>query len=268
MDLVLASAAAATAAGLAVPADATSRMWRRSSSPVAPYSAAWSRLGVVAIAVTVAAMAVLLWRPAPQHLVVVATAAGVAWSGSVLVRRGRRRARRAIRRQQAVDICDGLVTELRAGQPPSRALAWVARSWPDLERASTTAELGGDVPSAMRALAARPGAEPFARIAAGWAVAERSGAGLADVLDRMARSLRDDEDVRREISASLGPTRATGRLLAVLPVFGLGLGYTMGADPLAVLVGSMLGAGCLAAGAALAVGGVFWVERLADRAEP
>ncbi len=266
MDLLLASVAAATAAGLAVPADATARLLARSSPPGAPYSAAWFRLGVVAMAVSAVAMAVPLL--APHHLVVGATAAGVAWSGWVLVRRGRNRARRAIRRQQAVDMCDGLVTELRAGQPPSRALAWVARSWPDLERASTTAGLGGDVPAAMRALAARPGAEPLARIAAGWAVAERSGAGLADVLDRMAHSLRDDEDVRREISASLGPTRATGRLLAVLPVFGLGLGYTMGADPLAVLIGSMLGAMCLAAGAALAVGGLFWVERIADRAEP
>jgi hypothetical protein len=34
------------------------------------------------------------------------------------------------------------------------------------------------------------------------------------------------------------------------------------------LVGSTLGALCLAAGAALAVGGLFWVERIADRAEP
>jgi tight adherence protein B len=268
MDLLLASVATAAAAGLAVPADATARLGVRSSPPGVPYSAAWFRLGVMAIAVTVVAMAVPLLRPAPHHLVVAATVAGVAWSGWVLARRGRRRARRAIRRQQAVDMCDGLVTELRAGQPPSRALAWVARSWPDLERASTTAGLGGDVPAALRALAARPGAEPLARIAAGWAVAERSGAGLADVLDRMTQSLRDDEDVRREISASLGPTRATGRLLALLPVFGLGLGYTMGADPVAVLVGSMLGAMCLAAGAALAVGGLFWVERIADRAEP
>jgi tight adherence protein B len=267
MDLLLAIVAAATAATLMLPADARSglRRWRPTSSP---HHAPWRRFGLPALAVPVLAIVVPRLRPSPHHVLVAATVIAVVWSGMVLARRGRQRARRASRRQQAVDICDALVTELRSGQPPGRALAWVARSWPDVERAGSIAGLGGDVPGALRQLASRPGAEPLARIAAGWEVAHRSGAGLADVLDRLSRSLRDDEDVRREISASLGPTRATARLLAVLPAFGLGLGYTMGADPLGVLIGSTLGAMCLTVGAALAVGGLLWVERIADRAEP
>lgn len=267
MDLMLAIVAAAAAATLMLPADARSGLgqWHPTS---ATHHAPFLRLGMPALAVLVLAVAIPMLRPEPHHVLVAATAIAAVWSGLVLARRERHRARHASRRQQAVDICDALVTELRSGQPPGRALAWVARSWPDVERASTIAGLGGDVPGALRQLASRPGAEPLARIAAGWEVAHRSGAGLADVLDRLSRSLRDDEDVRREISASLGPTRATARLLAVLPAFGLGLGYTMGANPLGVLVGSTLGAMCLAAGAALAVGGLFWVERIADRAEP
>ena len=266
-DLILAIAAAATAAALLLPADARSGLsrWIPSSSP---RHARRLRLGTLVLAVVVLAIAVPMLRPSPHHALVAATAIAVAWSAMVLARRGRRRTRRATRRLQAVDICDALVTELRSGQPPGRALTWVARSWPDVGHASSIAELGGDVPAALRQLAGRPGSEPLARIAAGWEVAHRSGAGLADVLDRLSRSLRDDEDVRREINASLGPTRATARLLAVLPVFGLGLGYTMGADPLGVLIGSTLGAMCLAAGAVLAVAGLFWVEHIADRAEP
>jgi tight adherence protein B len=83
----------------------------------------------------------------------------------------------------------------------------------------------------------------------------------------LSRALRDDDDVRREVAASLGPTRATGRLLAILPVFGLGLGYSMGADPLSVLLGTTFGSLCLAAGASLAAGGLLWIDRIADRAE-
>ena len=267
MDLLLAVVAAAAATTLMLPTDARSGLhqWRPGS---ANRQTPWLRMGVPALAVLMLPIAMPMLRPEPHHVLVVATAIAAVWSGLVLARRERQRALRASRRQQAVDICDALVTELRSGQSPGRALAWVAHSWPDVERASTIAGLGGDVPGALRRLASRSGAEPLARIAAGWEVAHRSGAGLADVLDRLSRSLRDDEDIRREISASLGPTRATARLLAVLPAFGLGLGYTMGADPLRVLVGSTVGALCLAAGAALAVGGLFWVEHIADRAEP
>jgi tight adherence protein B len=104
-------------------------------------------------------------------------------------------------------------------------------------------------------------------VAAGWEVASRSGAGLADVLDRLSGVLRTDEDVRREVAANLASPRATATMLAVLPVFGIGLGTAIGADPAGVLLGTMLGACCLAAGCLLAVAGLFWVERIVDRAE-
>jgi tight adherence protein B len=225
-------------------------------------------LGVSAVVVAGGVVAMPMIRPAPHLLLVAIVAAGAAVAGVALLRRARGRARRATRRREVVDLCDGLVAELRAGQPPSRALAWLTRTWPELERTTALARMGGDVPAALRRVAAHPGAEPFGQIAAGWQVAQRSGASLADVLDRLSRSLRDDEDVRREVTASLGPTRATARLLAVLPLFGLGLGVTMGADPLSVLVGSTIGSICLATGAALAIAGLFWVERIADRADP
>ncbi len=116
-------------------------------------------------------------------------------------------------------------------------------------------------------MAHQAGFEPLAHIAAGWEVSHRSGAGLADVLDRLSLSLRDDEDVRLEVAGALGPPRATARLLAALPIFGALLGIGLGADPVGVLLGSMLGAGCLAVGAALAITGLFWVERIAAAAE-
>lgn len=132
---------------------------------------------------------------------------------------------------------------------------------------ASTARMGGDVPAALRNMSLRPGAEPFAQVAAGWDVAYRSGAGLADVIDRLSLTLRSDEDVRLEIAGALGPPRATARLLAVLPLFGAGLGVSLGGDPFGVLFGSMFGALCLAGGSVLALTGLFWVEHLAAKAE-
>lgn len=266
MALTVALLAAGAAAWLVVPGPGRAHPDPPDDGVARPLR--WWSAFAVAVLVTGWALTVPNIAPAPSLFVVAATAAGVIWSAAVLVRRTRRRSRRDARRREVVDLCDGLVAELQAGQPPSRALSWMARSWPDLERTSALAGMGGDVPVAMRRAARRPGTEPLAQIAAGWQVAHRSGAGLADILDRLSRSLRDDEDVRREVSASLGPTRATGRLLAILPLFGLGLGVAMGADPLSVLLGSTIGSICLASGAALAVGGLFWVERIVDRADP
>jgi tight adherence protein B len=267
--LALAAIAAAVAAWLGTPNRIRSR-WRRlgGDSTPAPYA---RRLRVVApavLAVGVGVVALPAARPAPHHLLILVTMAGVVWAGVVLAGRGRRSAQLAADRRRVVEMCDAMVSELRAGQPPSRALAWVAGGWPELAATSSLAGMGGDVPAALRTVAAQSGVAPLAQVAAAWDVAHRSGAGLADVLDRLSLTLREDEDVRREITASLGSTRATGRLLAVLPLFGLGLGLAMGADPLAVLLGSTFGAFCLAVGAGLATVGVFWVERIADRAEP
>jgi len=267
VTLTLAVVAASLAAWLVSPAHGRPKPLR-DADPRKPGIRLARSLGPAAVVLACGATVQPALRPAPHLLVVAATAAALAWSGAVLVRRGRSRSGRAARRRDVVDLCDGLVAELRSGQPPDRALSWVAGGWPELKQAGALSRLGGDVPAAMRQLARRPGAEPFGQVAAGWQVAQRTGASLADVLDRLTRSLRDDEDVRREVAASLGPTRATGRLLAALPLFGLGLGLAMGADPLSVLLGSTFGAICLALGSALAMTGLFWVERIADRADP
>jgi tight adherence protein B len=264
MDIVVAMIASSLAAMLVLPNDGRTALARLTGSTPTVRRPGWV-IGFLVLAGCVVLLPEV--RPAPHHVIVAVTAAGVVAAGVVLVRRGRKRASRAVARRRVVDMCDALVAELHAGQPPSRALAWIARSWPDLEAASAVARLGGDVPTALRQAARLPGAESVGQIAVGWDVAHRSGARLADVLDRLSRALRDDDDVRREVAAALGPTRATGRLLAFLPVFGLGLGYSMGADPLAVLLDTTFGSICLAAGAALAVGGLLWIDRIADRAE-
>lgn len=214
-------------------------------------------------------VAVVLHQAAGQpHLAVLGvTAVAVGWAATTLWRRSRARGERHARRSRVVGLCDALTAELQSGAPPPVALATVAHEWPELRPVRDAADLGADVPAVFRRLAGRPGGEPLAAVAAGWEVATRSGAGLAKVLDRIAAVLRDDQDVRREVTASLASPRATALMLAVLPLFGLGLGTSIGADPLGVLLESLPGALCLALGCALAVGGLFWVERIADRAE-
>jgi tight adherence protein B len=215
--------------------------------------------------------------PALGGLVLVGAASGWWWlvppalvAGFLADRvlgRWRVRRARAERRQMVLEVCDAVAAELRAGMPTDVAVAHATQGWPELEPVAATSRLGGDLPSALHQAARQPGASGLDAMAASWEVSTRSGAPLADVLDRVAAGLRDDEEALAEVTAALGPPRATAKMLAVLPVLGVGLGMSMGADPLAFLLGSPLGLGCLGLGVLLALVGLWWVEQLAAAVE-
>ncbi len=210
------------------------------------------------------------WLAVVGTLLPIAFGLGGLMAGIVLRRvvrdvsmRGQRRARQVA----VIEVCDALSAELRAGLPALQVLerSFVTRAeWASVVSA---ARLGGDVPEAIRRAATAQGAEGLRAVAAGWEVAHQSGAALATVLERIAAGLRSDDEARSEVTACLGPPRATARLLAVLPVFGLALGSSMGARPITFLLSTNVGLLCLGLGSALACLGIFWVERLAASAE-
>lgn len=104
-------------------------------------------------------------------------------------------------------------------------------------------------------------------LAACWQVSERTGAPLAEVLERFARYLENDIDLLQMREAAMGGPKATGRILSWLPLLGLGLGLVMGTDPLGVLFGSVFGALICCVGLTLALVGSRWTARLICRAE-
>ncbi len=210
--------------------------------------------------------AVALLGRAGVSFTAMVVAAGVAVV--VLWLRGRARRRREGRRLhgEIAAACEALASELASGTPASLAVGRVAVDFAVLAPVASQARLGGDVVTALRSASEPPGAEGLRDVAAAWAVSARTGASQAAVLDRVAETLREHDDLLREVDAALGSPRATARLLAVLPLFALALGWALGGDPFGFLLGGGLGSWCLAGGAALAVAGVVWVERLTESA--
>jgi tight adherence protein B len=180
----------------------------------------------------------------------------------LLAARRRDRAAADVRRR-VIDLCDALEAELAAGQTSAAALDHAAAEWPHVTTAARAAATGGDVPAALRSLAALPGAEALRVVAAAWQVAHRTGHGLADVLGRVAADLRAAEQTRRIVAGELASARATARLLAGLPLLALLLGSGAGADPWQFLLRQPLGLCCLAAGLAFGYAGLAWIESLA-----
>lgn len=217
---------------------------------------------VVAVVGAGAAVLVLLDGHA---LVLGVIAVAVAAAGSREVVRRRRRAEAARRADQVLAACEALAAELHAGQPPVAALAGAVDDWPELAGVAAAAELGADVPSSLRALAARPGAGQARVVAAAWQVGHRTGAAPAAVLEAAAGQLRADRATARVVATELAAAQATARLLAVLPLGVLLLGGGLGGDPLGVLLTTTPGLVCLSAGLGLEYVGLVWLGRIGDR---
>ncbi|TCO47603.1 tight adherence protein B [Kribbella antiqua] len=176
----------------------------------------------------------------------------------------RRRSAAAARRTQVIEALDVLAADLSAGRPPIDALEGAASICPDFQIAHAAAKLGGDVPRALEAAADSPGADGLRALAAAWQVAEESGAAFASLTERLAISLRADEAIHRQTEASLSGARSTARILAALPVFGIALGYSLGAKPLNFLTATPVGWLCLASGLGLTALGLHWTARMAE----
>jgi tight adherence protein B len=207
--------------------------------------------------------------------------AGVAHLGALLRRLAGRvgvgpasRRRQARDRTRVIQALGSLAAELEAGLPPEEALMRSAAQhaaspqsappWSAWPQAAAAARWGGDVPAALDLDAeSRP---VLAQVAACWRVGAQ-GAGLAASVRQVAVTARAAEDVRVEVEGQLAGPRATGRMLALLPLVGLALGTMLGSDPLAWLTTTLPGRLCLLGGVLLTVTGAWWTGRIAASVE-
>jgi tight adherence protein B len=166
------------------------------------------------------------------------------------------------------ELADHLASLVRAGLPPGRAwrvLASVPGEAQDVCR--TVADrlaAGGSVGEGLGTVAGPVGLSWLAMVQES---AERTGAPLARVLDAFAHGLREDARAAAEREAALAGPRATGTVLGLLPVAGIGLGHLMGATPVRTLLFTGAGRGCLALGTGLWLFGWWWTRVLIRRAE-
>jgi tight adherence protein B len=236
-----------------------------------------------------------LW-PAPRHRrtqwpnlvgpVLLGGLAGAALAGlggalagavAALVIRQRQAGRRAAHdaataAEQLAAAVARITDELRAGSHPAAALAGTDADGPlarsVLAPAAVAARLGDGIAPALRRASRPTSSADVERIATAWALAERHGIPLADLLGRAHEDIRWRVRFAATVRAQLAGPRATAAVLTTLPVLGIGLGQLIGADPVGVLRGGPLGQVLLVVGVALAAAGSAWSERILDSAVP
>jgi len=220
----------------------------------------WAGLLVAAAAGVVA----FAWRgPA------VAIAVGVA--AAVIARSITRAAvrRDALARDRDLSAALRLLrAELDVGSRPEPALlaaASVAGTYRSAFEAGARAVRDGtDIVAAMSGGDAPP---ELVLIAQAWALADVTGAPLADVLGRVDDDVQARRAQVRAVASALAGPRSSAALLAALPALGIVLGTAMGGRPLAVLFDSAGGRWLLCVGVVLDAAGLLWTSRLVTSAE-
>ena len=104
----------------------------------------------------------------------------------------------------------------------------------------------------------------------------RAGASLADLRRNWRADVPDTRPggsqpggrsaLTQVVNSELAAARATGKVMAVLPGCGIGIGYLLGGDPARWLLAAPMGWTCLLSGVVLACAGVLWIEALARQA--
>lgn len=160
----------------------------------------------------------------------------------------------AVALSAGLSLPDALARGGRAAQPgapdsPGTVLAGAA----------SAARLGGDV---VAHLEARCMAGTGARLVACLRIATGTGVPPAVLAVRLGEAVAADEQAERAAAVALAGARATTRVLAVLPIAGIGLAAAFGASAPAYLLGSPGGHACLLAAAVLEVAGLRWSARL------
>lgn len=199
----------------------------------------------------------------PGSLVLVLPGVAVSTTLTWLWRHSMAERNRRAHADEVVHACQGLAAQLRIGEIPARALMQVAADVPLLAPVAAAQAIGGDVPAALHGIAARPGCQGLASLARSWQLCEITGAPVALAAERVAEGLRADAATERLVSAELAASRASGRLLAGLPVLGVGLGYLAGGNPIDFLLHNQWGRIAAALAVCLVCAGLVWTTRLA-----
>lgn len=220
---------------------------------------------IIMVAVGAVVLSVLL-LPALGFLGVLLAIAFAALSARLLLGylAGRRRTAFA---DQLDDTLELLSSGLRAGHSLARAIDALsteadAPTSEEFARITNETRLGRDLGQALDAAAERMRSEDFTWVAQAIAIHREVGGNLAEVLDQVGETIRERNQIRRQVKALSAEGRISALILMILP-FGLaGLLFVITPSYPTQLVSSPIGWVMLAASGVLLLVGGLWLRKV------
>lgn len=176
----------------------------------------------------------------------------------------RRRARFAEQLEQTLPLMAG---GLRAGFGIMQALDSVAEDAEEptageVRRVIAETRLGRDLGDALAAMADRVGSDDFHWVVEAIDIHRQVGGDLAEVLDKVAETIRDRNRIRRHIEALSGEGKLSALILFALPVGLFAYLSAVNPDYIKELTGRGVGVALLLGAGALMVVGGLWMRRI------
>jgi tight adherence protein B len=124
---------------------------------------------------------------------------------------------------QLAEALDLIIGSLRAGQGLMQAIDTTADDQPEpmrseLQRIVDQVNMGMSVSDAMESLTSRFSSRDVGLLAAAISINRQSGGNLTEVLERLAKTVRQRRAIRAEARSLTAAPRATGYMLCLLPV--------------------------------------------------
>lgn len=219
--------------------------------------------GVVGAAAAIGATA--LGAPMPV-VVALAVAGAVAPPAVVAVMAARRRAAFAA---ELPDVLALLAGTLRAGVSLTAALEAAAGEAggpvaPELRRVAGETALGRPLPDALAAVGRRMRSDEVGWVGMAVEIHQQAGGNLAEVLDTVARTVAERQQLRREVAALTAEGRISAVVLGVLPVGLAGVIAVVNPGYLATLVETRIGTTLVVGAAVGMLAGFVWMRRIVD----
>jgi tight adherence protein B len=183
----------------------------------------------------------------------------------VLAARVKRRFRRL--HAQLADVVMILASSIRAGHSFLQALDMVTREigepgTEEFGRVVAEIRLGRSIDEAMTAMAERIGSEDFKWAVLAINIQREVGGNLAELLDLVADTLRERDDLRRQVDVLSAEGRMSVGILAALPVLIMMYMAWVNPDYIGLLFNTGLGLVLLTSAGVLWVAGFYWMRKI------
>ncbi|MBE0447459.1 MAG: type II secretion system F family protein [Actinobacteria bacterium] len=165
------------------------------------------------------------------------------------------------------DTITMIAGSLRAGYSLLQAISLVADEGKppvsvEFKRALTEARLGLPVEMALEKMARRIGSEDFYWTVLAINIQREIGGNLAEVLDIVAKTIREREGLKRHIKALTAEGRLSAYILIALPFVISVLLFVINPEYITILFSHVLGWAMVGIAAVLMVIGIFWMKKI------